>query len=167
MWIQGSRSGPPASSSSTLCLPSALSRLASTQPAEPAPTMMKSPSAGLSTALLPWCSRDSHRSEPPRRQDAKVKSTTLRAGQSCAAGLTVLAPWRLGGLLLLGRWVARDQGDEGDREHVAPGGGAVGVLVDGREHLARARLPQRQYQASAGLELRKECGRDLRRRGGD
>jgi hypothetical protein len=40
MWIMGSRSQPPASSSSTEHPGSALSRLASTQPADPAPTMM-------------------------------------------------------------------------------------------------------------------------------
>src|SRR3954471_3384400 len=39
-WIQMFRSFGPASSSSTEFLPSALSRLASTHPAEPAPTMM-------------------------------------------------------------------------------------------------------------------------------
>src|SRR5579862_124541 len=46
MWIQGSRSQPPASSTSTR--PSSLSRFASVQPAEPAPTIMKSYSAVLS-----------------------------------------------------------------------------------------------------------------------
>jgi hypothetical protein len=39
MWIHGSRSQPPASSTSTLVSQSAVSRLASTQPAEPAPMM--------------------------------------------------------------------------------------------------------------------------------
>src|SRR5271166_1633443 len=42
MWIQGLRSLPPASSNSTRVVRSAVSRFASTQPAEPAPTMMKS-----------------------------------------------------------------------------------------------------------------------------
>src|ERR1700674_1440039 len=42
MWISGLRSRGPASSSKTRAEGSALSRLASTQPAEPAPTMMKS-----------------------------------------------------------------------------------------------------------------------------
>ena len=40
MWIHGLRSCPPASSSSTRVFGFALRRLASTQPAEPAPTMM-------------------------------------------------------------------------------------------------------------------------------
>jgi len=40
--IHGSRSQPPASSSSTRLPLSSLSRLASAQPAEPAPTMMVS-----------------------------------------------------------------------------------------------------------------------------
>src|SRR5688572_3672396 len=42
MWIQRSSSSPPASSSSTLWRPEAESRFASTQPALPAPTTMKS-----------------------------------------------------------------------------------------------------------------------------
>src|SRR6184192_3843861 len=42
MWIHGLRSLPPASSNSTRVVRSAVRRLASTQPAEPAPTMMKS-----------------------------------------------------------------------------------------------------------------------------
>src|SRR6266436_6074200 len=42
MWIQGLRSLPPASSNSTRVVRSAVSRFASTQPAEPVPTMMKS-----------------------------------------------------------------------------------------------------------------------------
>src|SRR5688572_24835153 len=42
MWIHGERSSGPASSSSTLWRPSAVRRLARTQPAEPAPTTMKS-----------------------------------------------------------------------------------------------------------------------------
>jgi hypothetical protein len=42
MWIQGLRSQPPASSSSTLTEGSSVSRSASTQPADPAPTMTKS-----------------------------------------------------------------------------------------------------------------------------
>src|SRR6266404_2406811 len=42
MWIHGFTSRGPASSSSTECSPDAVSRLASTQPAEPAPTMTKS-----------------------------------------------------------------------------------------------------------------------------
>jgi hypothetical protein len=40
MWMNGLRSRGPASSSSTRQRGSALSRLASTQPADPAPTMM-------------------------------------------------------------------------------------------------------------------------------
>src|SRR6476646_5173969 len=51
MWIHGSRSLPPASSNSTLVLPSAVRRLASTQPAEPAPTTMKSNSWAAVTAF--------------------------------------------------------------------------------------------------------------------
>src|SRR6185437_12994032 len=51
MWIHGSRSLPPASSSSTRFLGSAESRLASTQPAEPAPTMTKSNSSDWSIAF--------------------------------------------------------------------------------------------------------------------
>src|SRR5690349_8778859 len=132
MWIQGSRSGPPASSSSTLCLPSAVSRLASTQPAEPAPTMTKSTSPERSTALLPCCParpRDDGVSEPPRRQDAKRKSTTWPARHPC--GVEDRSAWWPG-----------DQGDEGDREQLARGGGAVFVLGDDREHLAGARLPE-------------------------
>ena len=39
-WMSGLESRPPASSSSTLLPASALRRLASTQPAEPAPTTM-------------------------------------------------------------------------------------------------------------------------------
>src|ERR1700733_3090906 len=50
MWIQRSRSLPPASSSRTVVLPSAVRRLASTQPAEPAPTTIKSNS---SVAIIP------------------------------------------------------------------------------------------------------------------
>src|SRR6202035_5004805 len=42
MWIHGLRSFPPASSNSTRVVRSAVRRLASTHPAEPAPTMMKS-----------------------------------------------------------------------------------------------------------------------------
>src|SRR3979411_2169912 len=42
MWISGLRSRGPASINRTRALGSALSRLASTQPAEPAPTMIKS-----------------------------------------------------------------------------------------------------------------------------
>src|SRR5579884_2846910 len=45
MWIHGLRSGPPASSNKTRTAGSADSRLASTQPAEPAPTMTKSNSS--------------------------------------------------------------------------------------------------------------------------
>src|SRR6185437_4160592 len=48
MWIHGSRSLPPASSSSTRFFGSAESRLASTQPAEPAPTITKSTSSNRS-----------------------------------------------------------------------------------------------------------------------
>ena len=40
MWNNGCQSEPPASSSSTLTAGSALSRLASTQPADPPPVMM-------------------------------------------------------------------------------------------------------------------------------
>ena len=39
IWIHRERSEPPYSSSSTLCLPSSLRRAASTQPADPAPTI--------------------------------------------------------------------------------------------------------------------------------
>jgi len=39
IWISGPMSLPPRSSTMTACRPSALSRSASTQPAEPAPTM--------------------------------------------------------------------------------------------------------------------------------
>ena len=39
MWMNGCQSLGPASSTSTLALPSSLSRLASTLPADPAPTM--------------------------------------------------------------------------------------------------------------------------------
>src|ERR1700730_12415433 len=42
MWIHGFQSFPPASSKSTRVVRSADKRFASTQPAEPAPTMMKS-----------------------------------------------------------------------------------------------------------------------------
>src|SRR6185503_5059950 len=42
MWIHGLRSGGPASSRSTRWRPFAVSRLASTEPALPAPTTMKS-----------------------------------------------------------------------------------------------------------------------------
>src|SRR5438105_15145831 len=45
MWIHGLVSLPPASMTSTLVAGSSDSRLASTQPAEPAPTMTKSYSA--------------------------------------------------------------------------------------------------------------------------
>src|SRR3954470_20319596 len=45
MWIQGLRSLPPASMTRTRVAESAESRLAKTQPAEPAPTMTKSYSA--------------------------------------------------------------------------------------------------------------------------
>src|SRR6202034_1477540 len=48
---------PPASSSRTRLLGSALSRLASTQPAEPAPTMTKSTSAVASTCFPLWLFR--------------------------------------------------------------------------------------------------------------
>jgi hypothetical protein len=40
IWIRTERSEPPNSSSSTRDLPSSVSRLANTQPAEPAPTTM-------------------------------------------------------------------------------------------------------------------------------
>jgi hypothetical protein len=40
MWMRVDLSGPPASSSSTLCAPSSVNRLASTHPAEPAPMTM-------------------------------------------------------------------------------------------------------------------------------
>jgi hypothetical protein len=40
LMLRSGRSSPPASSSSTLCSPEAVSRLASTHPALPAPTMM-------------------------------------------------------------------------------------------------------------------------------
>src|SRR5579863_3333389 len=53
MWIHGSRSFPPASSSSTDLFPSAVRRLASTQPAEPAPTTMKSNVWASATAFPP------------------------------------------------------------------------------------------------------------------
>jgi hypothetical protein len=39
IWMKIERSEPPYSSSSTLCRPSSLRRSASTQPAEPAPTI--------------------------------------------------------------------------------------------------------------------------------
>ena len=39
VWMNGESSGPPASSSRTRTVGSAESRLASTQPAEPAPTI--------------------------------------------------------------------------------------------------------------------------------
>ncbi len=39
MWMYGLRSGGPASSTHTVVVPSSVSRLASTQPAAPAPTM--------------------------------------------------------------------------------------------------------------------------------
>src|SRR5437868_116030 len=42
IWISGFQSRPPASIRSTRVLGSSVSRLASTQPAEPAPMMMKS-----------------------------------------------------------------------------------------------------------------------------
>src|SRR5437773_1007686 len=42
VWMYGESSAPPASSSKTLACGSADSRLARTQPAEPAPTIMKS-----------------------------------------------------------------------------------------------------------------------------
>src|SRR5262245_55479529 len=41
------RSEPPYSSSSTVCLPSSVRRLASTQPADPAPTITKSKTSPL------------------------------------------------------------------------------------------------------------------------
>src|SRR5688572_5156377 len=47
MWIHGLESSPPASSSSTEWRPDAVSRFASTQPAAPAPTTMKSYAAGV------------------------------------------------------------------------------------------------------------------------
>src|SRR5262249_37409074 len=127
MWIHGSRSGPPASSSITLCLPSALSRFASTQPAEPAPTMTKSTSAESSTALLP---------------------SDLRASMSRAG-------------------VARERRHEGGGPCVAHRKRAVLLLVDDREHLALAGNSERQHHAPAGLELRDQRWRNLRRRGGD
>jgi hypothetical protein len=40
IWISGFQSRPPASTSKTLVPGSSVNRLASTQPAEPAPTMM-------------------------------------------------------------------------------------------------------------------------------
>src|SRR4051794_28578952 len=46
------RSDPPASTSSTRLAGSWLRRLASTQPAEPAPTTMKSKSSGMGWTLL-------------------------------------------------------------------------------------------------------------------
>ena len=39
IWMKTERSEPPDSSSSTVCLPSSVRRFASTQPAEPAPTI--------------------------------------------------------------------------------------------------------------------------------
>src|SRR5277367_73762 len=57
MWIQGSWSLPPASRSSTRLFGSALSRLASTQPAEPAPTITKSTSAVACTCFPRWLFR--------------------------------------------------------------------------------------------------------------
>ena len=59
---------PPASSSSTRLFGSALSRLASTQPAEPAPTMTKSASAVVATCIPPNVVRTGHdgAKRPPR-----------------------------------------------------------------------------------------------------
>src|SRR5665213_1749319 len=71
MWIHGSVSLPPASSSRTRLLGSALSRLASTQPAEPAPTMTKYTSAVASTWLPPLVVPRHHDgAKPARRPEA-------------------------------------------------------------------------------------------------
>src|SRR5579864_7523869 len=77
MWIQALVSLPPASSSSTLVPGSAVSRLASTHPAEPAPTTMKS--ASLSNCITP--PRELQPFAPSRR-DGRHTQLRLRRRRS-------------------------------------------------------------------------------------
>lgn len=86
-WMSGFRSAGPASNNKTRFFGSALNRFASTHPADPAPTMMKSNSCGFSakTNTPLWTNQyyaiatDSHPSE--KLIQAAARQDTLEAPQ--------------------------------------------------------------------------------------